>query len=250
MARPKFLFDSRLNDAIPVASSTAAGAYDVLNLRAWRPYLWWKPAAMPATVTVDSGSAKASDYALIYGHDLATKAATVEIRGSTDNFGASNVLVATSTPATDLPLMLTFGSVSYRYWRVRLTGAAAPSLAIAAVGVALEAPVYLEDTFSPIDRKVQGQTNRNENGHPLGRIVNFEEWSETVTLRNVSWTWARNTFMPAWKAHLRGSPFGFIWDSALYPGDVLLVQAGDEVRIPHRAGSLCDVEISLQGVVP
>jgi len=250
MAKPKFLYDNRLNDAVPVASSTAAGDYNVLNLRDWRPYTWWKPNAMPATVTVDCGAPKACDYALIYGHDLGSKAATVEIRGSTDNFGASDVLVATSTPATDLPLLLVFASVSYRYWRVRLTGAAAPSLAIAAIGAALEAPVYLEDTFSPIDRRVQGQTNRNENGHPLGRIVTFEEWSSTVTLRNVSWTWARSTFVPAWKSNLRGSPFGFIWESALYPGDVLLVQAGDEVRIPHRAGSFCDVEIDLEGVVP
>jgi len=249
MSKPKFLYDSRLSDATPVASSTAAGDYNVLNLRDWRPYTWWKPSAMPATVTVDCGSAKAADYALVYGHDLATKAAMIEIRGSTDNFGASDVLVASSTPASDAPLLLGWASVSYRYWRARVTGAAAPSLAIVASGAALEAPVYLDGSFSPIDRRVEGQTNRSENGHPLGRVVYFESWKEMVTLRNVSWTWARDTLVPAWKAHLRGSPFGFIWESALYPGDVLLVQSADRLGIPHRAGALCDVEMELEGVI-
>lgn len=250
MAKPKFLYDQRFNDATPAASSTATGDYNVLNLRDFRPYTWWKPAAMPATVTVDCGSARSADYALIYGHDLGTKGATAEIRGSTDNFSASDVLVATSTPTIDDPVLLTFTPASFRYWRLRLTGASAPSIAIAAIGAALEAPVYLEDSFSPIDRKVKGQTNRNENGHPLGRIVYFEEWSGRILLRNVTWSWARNTFMPAWKSSLRGVPFGFVWESALFPGDVRLVQAGMDLNIPHRAGSLCDVEIELEGVAP
>jgi len=248
LSHPKFLFENRLDDAVPVASSTAAGDYNVLNLRDWRPFTWWKPVAMPATVTVDCGSAKAADYALIYGHDLFTQGATVEIRGSTDNFGASNVLVATSTPASNDPKLLTFASVSFRYWRVRLTGATAPQLAIAAIGAALEAPVFVEGEFSPIDRKIEGQTNRNENGQAIGRIVDFESWSAEITLRNVAWSWARNTFLPAWKSKLRGQPFGFCWESDLFPEDVHLVAAGDELKIPHRAGSFCDVQISVDGV--
>jgi hypothetical protein len=75
-------------------------------------------------------------------------------------------------------------------------------------------------------------------------------WSEQLTFRNVSWSWARDTFIPAWTAHLRGSPFGFVWESALYPGDVRLVQSGDALATPHRAGSLCDVRIDLEGVIP
>lgn len=250
MAKPKFLYDNRLADAVPVASSTAVGDFNVQNLTAWRPYLWWQPAAMPATVTVDCGAPKPADYALLYGHNLFSKAATVEIRGSTDNFAASDVLVATSAPASDLPVLLTFVSVSFRYWRVRVTGANAPSLAIAAIGAALVAPVYLEGTFNPIDRNVEGATNRNENGHPLGRVVYFETWKTTLQLPNVTWTWARNSFLPVWKSTLRGQPFGFIWDSDLFPEDVRLVQGGDKVSIPHRSGSLCDVQFDVQGVAP
>jgi len=139
---------------------------------------------------------------------------------------------------------------SYRYYGLRCTDAAAPSLAIAAIGEALEAPVYFEGSFSPIDREVHGQTNRNEAGHALGRIVEFESWKSPILLKNVSWSWARDTFLPAWRAHLRGSPFGFCWDSELHPEDGRLVDGGNKLAIPHRAGALCDVQIDVEGVAP
>jgi hypothetical protein len=245
MARPKFLYDNRFSDATPVASSTAAGDFNVLNFRDWRPFTWWKPASIPATVTVDSGTSKARDFLLVYG-----EAGTYEARGSTDNFSASNVLLATLVlSATGLGLV-TFASVSHRYTRLTIPSGAAPAVAIAVIGAALEAPVFLEGEFGPIDREVHGHTNRNEAGHALGRIVNFESWASQIVLKNVAWSWARDTFVPAWKSSLRGSPFGFVWDSDTFPGDVRLVAAGKDLAIPHRAGQLCDVEIDVEGVAP
>ena len=243
MAKPKFLYDNRFADATPVASSTAAG-FAVANLTDWRAYTWWKPSSIPATVTVDSGSAKARDYLLVYG-----EAGTYEARGSTDNFGASNVLLGTLVLAKTGLGLITFASASHRYTRLTIPSGSPPAVAIAAIGSALEAPVFLEGQFSPIDRRVVGQRNRNENGHPLGSVVYFEEWEERILLPNVSWAWARDTFVPAWKAHLRGSPWAFAWESALYPEDVILVSSGDRLAIPHRAGSLCDVEIEAMGVI-
>ena len=249
MAYPKFLYDNRLDDATPAASSTATGDYAVANLRDWRPYTWWKPSAMPATVTVDCGSAKAADYAFIYGHDLSTQGATLEVRGSTDNFVASDVLVSSKTPTSDLPFLLTFNSVSYRYWRIKVTGSNAPSLAIAAIGAALASPVYIAPPFDPIGREVQGAANLNENGQPLGAAIDFEKWTQSVTLSNVSWSWVRSTFLPAWKTHFRSTPFGFAWESAGYPDEVLLVTGGAQLQIPHNPGSFCNVQMQLSGVI-
>jgi len=245
MARPRFLYDNRFADATPVASSTAAGDFNVANLVDFRPYTWWKPSAIPATVTVDSGSAKARDFLLVYG-----EAGTYEARGSTDNFSASNVLLATAVLSAPGLKLVPFASASHRYTRLTIPSGSAPAVAIAVIGAALEAPVYLEGEFNPIDRRVMGQSNRNENGWPLGRIVYFEEWSARIFLQNVAWSWARDTLTPAWKAHLRGSPFGFVWEADLYPEDVRLVSSGESLRIPHRAGSLCDVEIEIEGVAP
>lgn len=425
MARPKFLFDSRFKDATPVASSTAAGDFAVANLTDFRPYTWWKPSAMPATVKIDSVVARPADYAFLYGHNLQDANACALIQGSIDDFASSIVTLAMSnaiafpesfdnakwskenatitanstaapnktltaeklventavsvehrvrqniigilpdnldveasvylkagertwarlifvkkdgtfpianfdlangaigslgggvtasiesvgdgwyrctvamnmgsgatTPAfiiniaagnnvvsytgdgasgiyawgaqmskgsgsyegvSGAPILLSWTQASHRYHRVNLinsTGTTAPSLAIAAIGAALESPVYFEDTFSPIDREPHGHTNRNEDGQVLGTIVNFESWEHEISLRQVDWSWARDTFMPAWLAHLRGSPFGFIWDSDLYPGDVRLVAREGDLSIPHRSGSLADVRFNVKGVAP
>lgn len=154
---PKCLYENRLDDGTPAASTTAAG-YSVLNLRDWRAYTWWKPTALPATVTVDCGSAKAADYWAVYGHDLATQGCTIELRGSTDNFSASNVLVDTVTPSTDAAFVRHFASATYRYWRLRITGAASmPSLAIASVGVAMDIPAYLSEGFDPLGLYAPGR---------------------------------------------------------------------------------------------
>lgn len=246
----KILYDSRLADATPVASTTAAG-FSVLNLRDWRPYTWWKPTALPATVTVDCGSAKAADYALLYGHDLFTQSATVEIRGSTDNFSASNVLVASLTPSSNQPQLIQFSSVSYRYWRLRFTGSTMPSIAIAALGAALSLPKFLRLGFDPLAREVMGEgSNRSADGHPLGRVVTHEMWRQQIEVRNATWSWVRASFLPAWRAHLRGTPFVFAWDPGDYPDELRLVQAATQVSAAPKSGGLLDLSFGVEGVHP
>jgi len=247
---PKCLYENRLDDGTPAASTTAAG-YSVLNLRDWRAYTWWKPTALPATVTVDCGSAKAADYWAVYGHDLATQGCTIELRGSTDNFSASNVLVDTVTPSTDAAFVRHFASATYRYWRLRITGAATmPSLAIASVGVAMDIPAYLSEGFDPLGRTPQGALNRSELGHALGRTVEWEEWEQTLNFSTLTWSWARTTWEAAWEAHLRDDPFIFQWDPSGHAAEVYLVAVDGGFRTPHKAGSYCDLTFKVTAVVP
>lgn len=246
---PRIYYDNALAGGALIASTTATGT-DPDNVLDWRPFTWWRPTALPATLTVDCGSARACDYALVYGHDLWTAGCTLEIRGSTDNFVGSNVLVSSITPTSNASILLQFGSVSYRYWRVRITGAATmPNLAIAAIGAALVLPGYLDPSFDPTGRKVVGVTNRNANGQPLGKIIEYTEQQRTVTLRHVSWQWIRATFLPAWRAHLRSTPFVFAWNTALDPTNLPLVVAGDDLDTPHRPGGLADVSFTITGAV-
>jgi hypothetical protein len=248
MALPTLYFENRLADAAIAASSTAAG-YAAANVADWRPYTWWKPAALPATLTVDCAAPAAADYALVYGHDLFTHGCTLEVRGSTDNFASSNVLVASHTPAVDEPFVVLFNSVSYRYWRLRITGSAAPVLAIAAIGARMVCPIGVPQGFDPLGRDVDGQINTNENGQPLGRIVTYERWTSRIRLQRVLRTWARDTFLPAWRAHLRGTPFVFTWDLDADPSNVRLVTSGKKIDVPHYSGARCDLEFELSGVI-
>lgn len=246
---PSLFYDNRLGDATLAASSTASG-YAAANLADWRPYTWWKPAALPATITVDCAAPAAADYALVYGHNLFTCGCTLEVRGSTDNFAASDVLVDSHTPADDEPFALLFTSASYRYWRVRITGAATmPALAIAAIGARLECPIGVPQGFDPLGREVEGQSNSNENGQPLGRVITFERWTARVTLQRVLRTWARDTLLPAWRTHLRSTPFAWAWDLDADPTNIRLVTMGKKLAVPHYSGARCNVEFELSGVI-
>lgn len=244
---PKFLYDSRFNDATPAASTTATG-YDVANLIDYRSYTWWKPTAMPATVTVDCGAAKSADYAIIWSHNLGTLGLTVEVRGSTDNFAASDVLVATNTPSDDKPLLLQFSSASYRYWRLQFTGPASPTIAIALLGAVLDIPTTLQSGFDPLGRSIIEQYNRSVDGHPLGKVIEFEEWRQTLTFQLLNWAWLRSTFAPAWAAHLRSEPFLFAWDPTNHPTEIFHVVTGGNYAAPHQPGSLANLSVPLVGL--
>jgi len=249
MPNPRFFYDSRLADNTPIASSTAAGNFAAANVADWRAYTMWKASVLPATLTVDSGVSKAADYALIHGHDLKSVGASVEVRGSTDNFGASDVLVASGTPATDDPYLLLFGSTSFRYWRLRFTGATPPSIPIAAVGTMLTMPDGLSQGFDPLGRKVSGRANTNENGHPLGRVVDFESWEAELLFQKIAWSFIRQTFVPAWRAHLRSTPFGFAWDTDQGATEIVVVNSGMDWDTPHYSGLVADLRLKVSGVV-
>lgn len=246
--KPRIFYDNRFVDGTVTASSTAAG-FHMDNMADWRPYTWWKPTALPATITVDCGSAKSANSLMVYGHDLFTQSATIEVRGSTDNFSASDVLLLSVTPTSNLAFARTFTAVSYRYWRIRITGSGGmPSLAIAAIGTVFEAEGYLGLDYDPTARKVVQRFNRNDRGQPLGKVIDFTEFNQPITLRQVSWSWLRNTFLPVWESHLRGKPFGWQWHAGI-DAEVRLCVTDDSLSTPHYPGRLADVSFTLTGVL-
>lgn len=249
MATPKNPFigwDNRFNDAVPVASSTVLGA--AINLADFRPYTSWNPAALPATVTVDCAAAKYADKLCVFNHNLFSNGCTIEVYGSTDNFGASNVLLHTYVPTTNKPFVRDFASASYRYWRIRITGATAPTLTVVALGVGLELPVCLPWGFDPLARKVFGQTNISEQGLPLGTAVLFEQWVQSLNFQDVDNAWLRATFLPIWKAHLRGKPFLFAFDLTNNPTEIYLVEKDGDLKTPTSIANRSHLQFTVKGV--
>lgn len=244
---PGFLYDNRLNDGTPVASSTAADC-DVLNLLDLRPYSFWRPTTLPATITVDCGVARRADFAAIYRHDLCSCHCAIEIRASSDNFSSSDVLLIVRRPFDDEPMILPFESALYRYWRIRITGYETPTLAIALIGQALRLPRRLQQGFDPTRRDAKSTTNISGAGYPLGRVITFEEWKQNVSVRNIDADWIRSTWIPAWKEHLRSEPFLFAWDSSDHPTEIQLALADGDYRTPTGAGSLVSLQLDITGV--
>ena len=418
-ALPAFFYDNRLADATPVASSTYTGNYAAANINDMRPYTWHKFNALPGTYTVDCGLAKAADYALIYGHDLFTNNCYVEVRGSTDNFATSDVLVAYATPTSDAPFLISFSTVSYRYWRysffphknlltyseqfdntiwikesavvtanattapdgtatadkavittriycfdntgvlgtkvfsvyakaevgnvlsispagvvsivggstitinlttgaivsahvspnVVVTAAAngfwrisilanvtvasgnttywqfgaitgcylwgaqlesnsavqsyipttsaavsvpsspQPSTAIAMIGSRFSMPIQMPYGFDPMGRASQLQANNNENGYPLGKIIDYDKWMQTLNFNGVNQAWLRSTFLPAWNASLRGSPSVFGWNTGDYPAELYLVGTSGTFKTSHDLPTTANLSFDINGIV-
>jgi len=246
MTTPIIIWDNRLADAAPVASSTASGA--AINLADFRPYTSWVPSVLPATVTVDGTTAHSVDSLGVFNHTLFTGACTIEVRGSTDNFATSDVLVHSYAPTSNNPFVRSFTSASYRYWRIRITGTTAPALTIVALGVGLPLEQGVPFGFDPLHRTVFGQTNISEQGLPLGKAVLFEQWSQQVSLGFVTNAWLRATFIPAWKAHLRGNPFLFAFDYVAYPGEVYLVESEGNISMPMVAPDYSGLNFAIKGV--
>lgn len=248
--RPKIFADNALDNGTPTASTTASG-YSALNLKDWRPYTWWKPNSLPATITVDCTNARACDYAFIAGgHNLFSNACTVEVRGSTDGFAGSDVLLASYTPTSDADaVVMIFASATYRHWRLRITGSAAPSLAVLSIGAAVTMPGYLGEGFDPTGRRLYGDTNKNSRGQVLGKVVDFEEWSQSIEFVSVPWAWIRSDWLPIWPT-LRSRPFAFAWDADNYPGETRLVTIPNgRFETPHNAEALCELSFDLEGPV-
>lgn len=245
---PKFLYDNRFNDAVPVASSTAAGDFNVLNLGDWRSYTWWKPAALPATIRVNCGAGKDANAFAVYGHQLGSSGSTIECRKSTDAFVANDVLVATKTPADDKPFIVTFNLTNSQHWELKVSGGAPSPIAIAPIGVTLDMQRRLQIGFDPTKRTVIGDAILSEKGHPLGSYFDFEGWAQTLAFRKITWAWYRATFLPAWKAQLRGKPVLFAWDSVDHADELYLVQAGPELNSPTSTGEFLDLAFDVRGL--
>lgn len=146
-------------------------------------------------LTVDCITAKSADALVLdRGHNLGGK--TVEIRASTDNFGASDVLIASCVipaSASGLPSdangcyteeaawCKTFGSASYRYWRVRVLAMGAglaPSLTGVYLGKTYRFPEYLQGPAA-YDFRTNHRSLKNEMSwggvRVRRRLLNFAE---------------------------------------------------------------------------
>jgi hypothetical protein len=116
------IFFQNLGDTAAVAASSANINLPATNVQNEARAKVWRTGATVAaeTITFDLGLATALTSAILLAHTLTNADTLIQLRGSTDNFAASNTLVATFTWASG-PLVVTFGSASFRYWRIAFT---------------------------------------------------------------------------------------------------------------------------------
>lgn len=250
--KPYILLDNRLDDGVPTATTTASG-YDVLNLRDWRPYTYWKANTNAVHyLTVDCGSAKTADSLAILSHDLFTQGAQVSVECSSDNFSAdTTVALAAFGPTDNKAVFKTFAAQTKRYWRLKIANlTAACFLGILAIGTRITFPRYLLESFDPIAEEPKGESARNPNGQILGSVVGYIEKTARVRFQSLTTTFAESTFRPAWDLHIsKFKPFFWMPDYTNRPQDAFLmaIKPGARLEMPWE-GLSRRLELELIGV--
>jgi hypothetical protein len=125
---PTILWNNIFTSGTLSASSEAAG-YPKENAVSEATYNAWQPTTLPATLTIDKGSAVSVDSAALVAHNCGTKGNTVEIQSSTDNI--TYTTRGTVVPTDDTTILMLFTSVSARYWRFRFTNGIVPYVGVA-----------------------------------------------------------------------------------------------------------------------
>jgi hypothetical protein len=253
MTPPILFFDNVLARGQLFASSTAA-LFNVLNVIDWRTYTRWQPATMDAYIRVDCGTAQPADSLFIAGHNLHTMGTHfVRVRAGTTSSLGSSTLVAefdVSDLSADAPFAIRFNNTSSRYWFVQFIGDGlnpdlTPHFGIIALGVAFVMPVGLVYGFDPFGRDIKGANNTAVEGDPLGSVINYEAFEESLGFNLTPISFMEDSFIPAWNRHLKLKPFGF-WPNPAKV-DAFVVRTKGGFKAPPRTATLCDLTFDVAG---
>lgn len=229
MAKPIFLFDNRFSDGVPVASSTDEG-YNVLHIRDYRVYTFWQAAAAGTnSIGVDCGVAKSADCLGIISHNLFTAGAQVSVESSTDNATWTTRLAA-FMPSSNKAILRLFDAASARYWRVTIvnSGTIKPKIAVLMLGNRFVFERYLFGEFNPTPERIESRSGVGKRGYLFGRTIEHVRYEFRLSWQNLTDTWVRNTFMPAWDNHISlGKPVFFAVDIDRFPNDIYYLALAD-----------------------
>ena len=237
-----------LAPAITVSSEVASGPKDAVL----RPdtFEYWEASALPATLTLDFGSAKDVDYIGIAAHTIGTNAATLKVEHSPDN-AAWTQFASDLAPVTDAPIMLLDASISRRYWRVTLTGAGnVPRLAVLQIGKVLlvQRAIYAGHSPAVLARDTKLQQNMSDTGQFLGQYIRRQGVNGRISLKNLKAGWYRANFDLFVKS-ARQFPFFIAWRPVDYPLEVAYGWTDDNIQ-PSNMGirDFMEVRFKFQGI--
>lgn len=236
-----------------VSASSEATDFEVEKAFDWFTYDYWKPTGFSSEhMTVDMGSATAADYWAVFAHDAHTQGSSLQLRGSTDNFSSSDVLVDSATPTTSSVIMRSFSSVSYRYWRLLISGgSAATSIGVAMVGPRLDMLDGMQVGFIPPTMSYSDKVlnNQSHGGQFLGRSVIREGARGTMRFTLMTPAWIRSDWMP-FLDHARIKPFVLSWDETNYPAEAAYCWTEKSITPPRYSHTTYQLaELSYVGLV-
>jgi len=207
----------------------------------------WKPTTLSSTITVDAGTAVTANYIGIAAHTFATDRAVITIETSIDNLIWTEIIDA--SPGDNKPIMVVFGDVSSRYWRISIEALSIPSIGVLYIGESLimQRGIYGGHTPITMGRNSKVIRNKTEGGQFAGVSIINEGVEGKFSWSNLTATWYRNNFDPFVVA-ARSKPFFIAWRPGEYPDEIGYVWATSDI-IPSNNGTrdLMDVTMSVSG---
>ncbi|MBE7415078.1 MAG: hypothetical protein HS130_07590 [Deltaproteobacteria bacterium] len=227
---PVILYDNRLNDGTPEATSEATGT-SVLNLRDLRTYTFWQAANTDEqTIIIDCGVPRPVDCLGIAGHNLGSIGATIDLQWCPNElWGGDRETVMSLTPENDKSILRCFTQEWKRHWRLRITGmSAAPKMAVLMFGQRLQFPYPPESPYIPFKESSEAETSRSKAGHALGSVIRYSPIEINTRFANLPRSFVFEEYAPFWEGHARRmNQFFYSWDLDEFPEDAFFVKMKD-----------------------
>ena len=146
-ALPTILYNNLFAQGTLAASSEAVG-YPKENVISQNTVKYWRPTALPATISVDLDTVKSVDSFGIVAHDCGTKGNTILLQSSPDN--TTWTTRCTVVPTDNTTVLGLFTPVSARYWRLNISGGTVPSIAVVMLSARFNMPAGVKPPYTPM----------------------------------------------------------------------------------------------------
>lgn len=186
MAQPTIIFCDYLESATVTATSTLDGTTATDVLIATEDTYHQPTGTGNYSIVIDAAESITADVVAFLGANLS--GTSVEIRGSTDNFAASDVQVKASTALTANvnSAYLAFTEASYRYWKFNVSGHGSNiRLAHICLDSAVDYP-YFEVDPDINNLKPEGRQLVSQSGVYVGS-------NQTKAMREITLNWGEVT---------------------------------------------------------
>jgi hypothetical protein len=207
-------------------------------------YERYTPSAMPAEIVCDAGAAVSVDYVAIAAHTLGTNGCTVYLESSDD--GSAWTTRLTMAPSDDTTIIGLITPVSARYWRLRVTGATAPTMGVVYLGQVLTMPRNIYGGHTPITlaRVTAVRPVLSESGQWLGATQERKGFGTSYAWKNLTAAWYRANFDPFVATNPRARPFFIAWRPKTFPAETAYAWAKDDIS-PSNTGTKDFMEVGL-----
>lgn len=225
-----------------LTASTAAVGYPASNVKREATDAWWKPTAIPATLTLTLPETRKADYIGIASHDLAGFTIKYEY-----NDGASWVEIEEFLQPDNSTIMLIHTEVLAAQYRLTISGTGdVPRVGVVYIGkaLAMQQPIYGGFT-PPISPDVETRGNQSDAGQFLGVSVIRKTQPFSASWQHLTAPWFRKNMLPFLQT-FETRPAFVSWRPADFPDEVVYMW-----RTSNPSGSNMGIkdymEVSIQG---